>query len=397
MDTAIHLPSLLCIARQLRSLTLLNISRLHTGAQTGAQSDTLAAGWDSLRRLRLERVCVDAAFGAVHLPSLELLCLLRVRDAHGAEYFCANAFAAGCPRCTNLEYSQPLPNTPTDGLLCKDFSRVQDLALDFRLSTMSGREGPALPTTVSSLTFGVKQCHLQDCLELHDMLALAAAWISVGVPLQQLCFLACAPSEFHGAPMDEQQQRSAAGPYAAMCASLHGVTRVQLLRCACSLQLVNAMVTALPDLKQLSIDVDWVEEDRPILCSPSGLESLELNFYFESDGDRHLVLGLNLSDNIALHTCIINVSEYDTFLEDGDSVEVQIVDHDAAASIVPNVEIVRDGGGSPNADARMTISLGQGRARLGRRRAADVTFVYEKEEEEDVEDATWRAMPVCYF
>ena len=65
VETAVHLPSLLCIARQLCFLTLLGISRLYTGTQPGAESDIFAAGWDSLRRLRLEGVCVDAAFEAV--------------------------------------------------------------------------------------------------------------------------------------------------------------------------------------------------------------------------------------------------------------------------------------------------------------------------------------------
>ena len=399
-----HLPSLLCIARQLRSLTLLDIFPLDTGTAPGAQSDILPAGWDSLERLRLEWVCVDAAFGAVHLPSLEQLRLLHVRvgDAHGtaSESSCADAFAAGCPRCTTLEYSQPLPVSPTAGLLCKDFLRVQELTLDVKPSqmhSMGGCEWPALPTTISDLTFqaDLEEWEERMYLDLHAMLAIAAAWVSVGVPLQQLCFLGCERCEPDLAPDHGQQQQSAAGRYAAVCASLRGVTGVKVLRSGGSLPLhdVNAMVAALPDLKELFMDLDVDNtEDVSIVCS--GLESLELFFTFQySNIDCHAMLGLNLGDASALRTCEINVDEG---MFGGEIVEVHIAGHDACWGIVPSVvEIVCDGGYTSS----LIISLGQGQTRQGTHGAAHVLFMYGYEDWEDVapEGATWRALPVQYY
>ena len=142
------------------------------------------------------------------------------------------------------------------------------------------------------------------------------------------------------------------------------------------------MVAALPDLKQLSMDLDVGQRmNLPITCS--GLELLELYSYFQDVGGCHMLLSLNLSDANTLRTCVIRV---DQAIIGGEAVKVRIVGHDAAASIVPSVEIVRDGGGSA-AGARLIISLGQGKVRRGRRRAACVTFKYNHGE--GLEDAMW--------
>ena len=185
-DTTIHLPSLRCIAHQLHILSLQDT------VATGAHSDIFAAGWTSLRELWLWDVPVDAPFGAVHLPSLELLCLwdVKIGGYEGAEYACTTHFAAGCPSCTSLRYSQPLPVSPAAGLLCRDFSsRLRELTLSLDPSQkqhMSGCDWPALPTTVMNLTIRKREnvrCNRDDfkeeyfttSLDLFAMLAAAAA------------------------------------------------------------------------------------------------------------------------------------------------------------------------------------------------------------------------------
>ena len=314
---AVHLPNLLCIAHQLHMLSL------QQTLATGAHSDTFAAGWTSLRQLYLCDLDVDAPFGAVHLPSLELLSLwdLRIGDGEeeGAEYACTAQFAAGCPNCTSLQYSQPLPVSPAAGLLCRDFSsrlREPRLILEpSQMQHMSGCDWPALPTAATNLTIRKRESigyprdrgdeYFTKSLDLFAMLAAAAAWISAGAPLQRLQLhdcVPCAQSDFE--PADEQQQQPVAGRYATVSALLRGVTRVDLSCGYGTVHVLNAVVAGLPDVKLLSLELGEAGlcADTPILCS--GLESLEL---YDWPVWRE-ALHISLSDPSSLRTCTLKMS-----------------------------------------------------------------------------------------
>ena len=428
-----HLPSLLCIAHQLRSLRLRCGTMVRTGASPGATSDKFAAGWDCLRHLELDQVCLDAACGAVHLPSLEQLFLLDVtlgvpedfcKDYFynkGEAYFCNDAFSAGCPSCTVLHYCQPLPISPADGLLCKDFLKLERLVVAMvpplpRLwepyRQMDEYGWPAVPPAVTSLTLQVKDMH-RGVLDLRSMLALTAPSTAAGVPLEQLCLHDCVPCEWeygwgymeeddYEEEEEEEEEvyvpawESVASRYAAVCASLRGLTSMELTRPGCNPRLLHAMVAALPDLRDLSVEVpDEYCGNMPILCS--GLEVLELTFSFHHDRRRgrygcHEALNVSLSDASTLRTSVIHVDEGD--IEEGRPVvQVHISGYDAAASITPGVEVVCNGEGAPEG-ARLNISVGGGRAGHVGQGAACVTFEFEHKVSENPDEANWRALPV---
>ena len=391
VEAVIYLPSLLCIGHQLQQLRLESLEGnaiLRTGALPGARSDIFAAGWGSLRHLSLDGVCIDAAIGAVHLPSLEHLCMrdVKVGEPEGAEHIFVDTFAAGCPSCTVVDYKQPLPILPAAGLLCKDFRTVQQLTLllePLQMQHISDYDWPPLPTTVTKLRFGSMKDtwgNRDNRLDMYPLLELAAGWLSAGALVRELWIWdACTSGR---EPIDEHQQRLIAKQYEAVCARLHGLKRLRMFENYDTLWVLNAIVTALPDLKHLLLDIVDVKlcAKGPISCS--GLDRLELRSELRCNWET---LRLSLGDAGSLRTFLC-IGPYG-----GKMVEVRITGHDPAASIVPSAEVFYDDE-IECMSTRLTITLGEGRAGHRWRGAACVRF--KSEDSGEGKDAVWVAQPL---
>ena len=183
--------------------------------------------------------------------------------------------------------------------------------------------------------------------------------------------------------------QQAAGRYATVSALLRGVTRMDLSCSYGTVHVLNAVVAGLPDVKQLFLELeeDDLCADMPILCS--GLESLELY-----DGCCWLeALNISLSNASSLRTCTRKMNHS---LRGGKAVHVRIAGHDAAASIVPSVDVLHDGNMHGWC---LTISLGVGNTTRGMHSVASVTFKYVQGAHGDRygeggEDGRWEVVPV---
>ena len=305
-----------------------------------------------------------------------------------------DTFAAGCPSCRIVEYKQPLPLSPAAGLLCKDFLGLQQLTLFFKpsqLPQVSECDWPALPSTVTKLRFGSTKdsCgNRGNRLDLYPLLELAAVWISAGAPLQELwVWDACVPSEVDGKPVDEHQQWLVTRQYAAVCAQLRGLKRLRLFENYDTLWVLNAIVTALPDLKHLLLDIVDANlcAKGPMCCS--GLERLDL-----SSGNSELNCNWE-----TLRLSLSKVSSLRTFCYKGPYrgklVEVHMTGHDPAASIVPIAEEYYDDEWECMS-TRLTVTLGEGRAEHRWQGAACVQF--RCEDSSEGKDAVWVAQPLAH-
>jgi hypothetical protein len=293
----VALPPLACVARQL-SYLLLHGCLLFSDCPPGKSTDVFSATkWEQLQVLDLTCASIDAPIMAVDMPALHALRISKfsVRgDGGGALQEIVNAFGAGCPHCTSLEYAPPLL---TQRGPCHMYDALTDLQLTLDPATLcildlSGHDLMRVPSALTKLecmsasTSPFKDLgyaeHYAQHLQLHAALSVAATCIKAGAPLHTLGLAHCRTciedtgSDFEHDEYDLQTEPAASHILLRpLCAMLHGLACLKLVASPhCGVRTVNEMVSATPDLCSLVVSLDGPYEERRILVC-SGLHELQ--------------------------------------------------------------------------------------------------------------------------
>lgn len=343
----VSLEALACSRPQLRSLLLWSC-HLHASS---SPTSYFACGLSKLEVLDLSHSDIDAEIGPVNLPSLASLDaggLKLVSSQNEPElYDCAGIFSGGCPQCTTLTFKPGKQRPIDDGRVRAGFPKLKAATLDLssgEYSVEEGQDWPLHPALVSlPLSVTTLECTgemLEEPLDLHAILAIAAGNIRDGVGLKTLCTAYCTTyvqdGVFDIGPVEPSEQQIAA-VYMPVGRTLHGLVRLEIADSKCSQPVLNAVVAAAPDLR--TFEIGWcpfydlvytLRSTRRIQCS--ALEELTARIDLHGrGGHEQAALTVQLEDSSRLRTCCIglgNVRSDNNELRVGDRFSLALECHE---------------------------------------------------------------------
>jgi hypothetical protein len=166
----------------------------------------------------------------------------------------------------------------------------------------------------------------EDAPDLHAVLAMAAGNIEDGVGLKTLFADHCTTDVHHLYDIVEVQddeedidleptEEEVAAAYTPAARSLDGLLRLELANSSCSQEVLDAVVAAAPDLRDLEMDwhpahdeVYTMQSTRRVQCS--GLEKLTVRVSLDGrNTNEQAALMVQLMDSCSLRTCSIKVED----------------------------------------------------------------------------------------
>jgi hypothetical protein len=402
-NVEVDLPALACIRHQLRRVTMANCL-LSSSCAPAAGTHAFASGWDELEDLDLTGARIDTHILSVDMPSLQQLKIkgFSIRNAaREALYGSVQAFALGCPSATYVEFEPRLGVAP--GPYNMMFAALEHLQL--ALNPDSSREGDVdwdklleVPPTLTTLEC-VSPFELEDddpemdehmCIRLHAGLSAAAACIKAGAPLQSLALARCNTLELVHVDDDgdgdvgmewghlvEPDEEDVVDLYRSLATALHGLVSLDLSAAAgCGEAAVNEVVASAPSLESLMLRIKepLVVHTRVLVCS--GLQELYLQYsvWPERKG-ASFHFTLSLEDSAALRSCTLEVLDYKSEVQQGDSITLVVRCHEKAGI----AEVVHQ---APDCWLLgLEVRLPEGAGGSGQN-LATMSFVYDEDEDD---------------